>query len=172
MSEHPQHQDQQDEKSEEHQGRKPQQSDGGDSEAKKPGSTPPEIATLAVSSLVVLGLIGFLLWHGVKTTRVPDDEAMPMAAARVQTDKAQERDGFWAVPIEVRNVGNVPLEEVNLTVEWTDAKGEKAEADLSFNFVAENATEDAFIVVDQEPEKAKPEVTVRSFKTQRDAHGY
>lgn len=144
----------------------------GEQKQRSGGSSLPEKVTLGVSVLVILGIIGFLLWHGLRMTRPPDTEAAPLVTGRIFAEQAARRDGFWVVPVAVRNVGNVPMEEVSMTVEWTNAEGQKSETDIMFHYLAEGATDDAFVVLDQGPEKAMPKVTVKSFKIQRDARGY
>lgn len=134
----------------------------------KPSSTLPEKVTLTVSVFIVLSLVGFLAYQGF----APRQTGLPMAEARVLRDRARQHGETWVIPVEVKNTGGVPLNEVSVSVEMIGADGQKAEVEMIFGYLAERAAEEAFVVADQEPSRAKPQARVRSFKTQRNAQGY
>lgn len=142
-------------------------SDDGSSEREERRSLPEKV-TLAVSLTVVLVLIGYIAWHGLFVER-----GTAMAAARVRREEAkQTATGQWVTPVEVRNLSDLPLEDVQVKVEVTTPEGKTADIGLSFPYLAERAAETAFIVTQSEPKKAAPQAAVESFKQQADSQGY
>jgi uncharacterized protein (TIGR02588 family) len=132
----------------------------------------PERATLVVSIGVVLTLLVFLGWHGFTTARVSEEKAAPMATARIIASRISHTGEQWAVPIEVENTGNVPLEAIHVLVEMPDKEGKKAETELDFPYLAEGAKDNAYVIAERDPAKGKSAVRVQSFQTQQDARGY
>jgi uncharacterized protein (TIGR02588 family) len=74
--------------------------------------------------------------------------------------------------VELRNSGNVPLENVEVRVTLRGPDGRPEEAEMSFSYVAEGGREGAFVVSEAAPEAARPEAKVVSFHTRRDSRGY
>ena len=98
-----------------------------------------------------------------------------MAAARVLVDRAVRVPGRpprWVVPIEIRSLCDVPLEEVQVRVELTTPEGEPAEIDVSAPYLAERATDLVQVVSEREPSGANIAARVVAFKAQRGAAGY
>lgn len=144
-----------------------------DGEKEKGGDSAPERVTFWLSVLVVVALFGFLAFRAFTTTKPDSPNAKPGVTVRVDTAKSRKMDGeHWTIPITVRNSGNLPLEEVSVSVTTIGENGKEEEIDLSFAYLAEGASEDAFIVTPNAPEDAKPEASVVTFKTQRNAQGY
>ena len=127
----------------------------------------PEKVTLFISLAIVLVLIGYIGWHGLFVAK-----GTPMIEPRVRREAAKRQGGQWVIPVEVRNLSDLPLEDIQVKVEITTPEGARTDMDLSFPYLAERATETARIVTALEPEKAAPEATVESFKEQKDSSGY
>ena len=136
------------------------------------GNSLPERLTFWSSLVVVLTLLGFLGYHGVVAESPGDRGWSPMADARVLPEHATQNGARWAIPVQLRNTGNVPLENVAVKVTLRGADGRSEEADLSFSYIAEGGREDAFVVSEAGPAEARPEAKVVSFQTRRDARGY
>lgn len=133
----------------------------------------PEKLTFWLSLLIVLGLFGFLAFRTVTETRPGSPSARPGVSVQIDTNRARPINRMqWALPLIVRNSGNLALEEVMVRVTSTDKDGEKRDVDLSFAYLAEGAEETAFVIFPASPEVTKPEATVTAFKTQRNARGY
>ncbi len=142
------------------------QESGGDSTSQQRHSLP-ERVTLFLSVAVVLGLIGYIGWHGLFVAKGP-----PMIEPRVLVKKAVERGGQWLVPIEVKNLSDLPLEEVNVAVEMMTREGEKTEITLTSPYLPERGSEEMIVVSELPPAQAKLRATVESFKAQRSSSGY
>lgn len=133
----------------------------------------PERVTFWVSVLVVAALFGFLVFRAFTATKPGSQDAKPGVTVRIDSAKIQKMDdAHWTIPITVRNSGNLPLEEVSVRVTTIEKDGKEQEMDLSFAYLAEGASETAYIVTPNAPEDAKPKATVTAFKTQRNARGY
>lgn len=133
----------------------------------------PERVTFWASVLVVVALFGFLAFRAFTTTKPDSTDAKPSVTAKVDSARVGKMDErHWAIPITVRNSGNVPLEEVSVRVTTRGEDGKERETDLAFGYLAEGASEDAFVVTRTAPDQAKPEVDVTAFKAQRNARGY
>ncbi|MBC8139574.1 MAG: hypothetical protein H8F28_27150 [Fibrella sp.] len=144
-----------------------------DPQEKESQDSIPERVTFWLSVLVVVALFGFLTYRAFTATRPDSPNAKPGVTVRVNTAKVGKMDDtHWTIPVTVNNSGNVPLEEVSVRITTTDKDGKKQETDLAFAYLAEGASEDAFIVTPNAPEEAKPEAAVMAFKTQRNARGY
>ncbi len=139
----------------------------------KGSDSAPERMTFWLSVLIVSVLFGFLGFRAFTTTKPDSPAAKPGVTVRVDTVNVRKMDGeHWAIPITVRNSGNLPLEEVSVRVTTIGKDGKAEEIDLSFAYLAEGASEEAFVVTPNAPEDAKPEASVTAFKTQRNARGY
>ena len=137
------------------------------------GDSLPVKATFAGSLLLVLALFAFLGGQAFRSAKPDSPTARPKVTASVQTAKAQPLDeAHWFMPVSVQNAGNVPVEEVLVRVTYRAKSGERETVDLTFNYLAEGATEEAFAVTDAPPGDAKIEANIAAFKTERQARGY
>ena len=127
----------------------------------------PEQVTLFLSLAIVLGLIGYIGWHGLFVAK-----GLPRAEARVLSEKAREQGGQWLVPVEVRNLSDLPLEEVNVNVRMTTAGGERKEITVTSPYLPERGSDEIIVISELPPAKANPQATVESFKAQRSSSGY
>lgn len=148
-------------------------STGGDKQKKEKHDSIPERVTFWVSVLIVIALFGFLAFRAFKETKPGSQDAKPGVTVQIDSARVQKMDDtHWTIPITVRNSGNLPLEEVSIRVMTIGKDGKEQEIDLSFAYLAEGASETAYIVTPNAPEDAKPEAAVMAFKTQRNARGY
>ena len=122
-----------------------------------------------MSLLLVLTLFGFLFWRTIRTAPTP----APNVSVSLLSKAARPiNDVRYAVPVTVKNTGNIALEEVQVRVTATGADGKPSDTDFSFNYLAEGATETAFVVLQTAPETAKPAARVTGFKAGGAARGY
>jgi uncharacterized protein (TIGR02588 family) len=126
----------------------------------------PEKVTLFVTLAVVLALMGYIAWYGVAVEKGP-----PMIEARVLPEKARRRGGQWAIPVEIKNISDLPLEDVHVKVEMTAPDGERTDIEITVPYLAEGGSENAYVVT-QDPQKAAPKATVESFKQKQGSQGY
>ena len=133
------------------------------------GRSLPERVTLLVSLAVVASLIGFIAWHGLFVQR-----GKPAVQVRVLVRAAwqQAGRGGWTVPVEIRSVCDVPLENVQVTVEMTTRAGDRADVTVEAAYLAERASEEVFVLSELPPKDAGITARVESFKARRDARGY
>jgi uncharacterized protein (TIGR02588 family) len=103
-----------------------------------------EWTALAVSGIVLVALVGFLVYDGATDTGRP-----PSPAVELRPGEAYTIDGGWIVPATVRNDGEVAAEALVLRAAATVGGGEEeselaldylpagTEVEISFGFSAE-----------------------------------
>jgi uncharacterized protein (TIGR02588 family) len=70
---------------------------------------PVEWIVFAVSLVLVAGTVGLLAWDAVQGEDSP-------AALSIELGRPEPREGTWAVPVTVRNRGDMTAENVNVEV--------------------------------------------------------
>jgi uncharacterized protein (TIGR02588 family) len=88
-----------------------------------------EWVALAVSAVVLVALIGFLVYDGATDTGRP-----PSPAVELHLDEAYTIDGGWIVPATVRNDGEVAAEAIVLRATTTVGDGEE-ESELALDYL-------------------------------------
>jgi uncharacterized protein (TIGR02588 family) len=103
-----------------------------------------EWGALAISVMVVVGVVGFLLLDGLR-----DEGDPPEPVAQLHLDEAYETDHGWILPVTLTNDGDVAAESLVMrataTVAGDEEESETAVAylpagtdvDVSFGFSAE-----------------------------------
>ena len=130
----------------------------------------PETVTLTLSVAIVLGLMGYLAWHGLTI----QNRRPPMVVARVLRDRAVKQVGRdrWTVPVEVRSACDTPLQEIQVTVEAVGRDGKTDETEITVGYLPERGSETTLVVLEQEPSNSNPQATIRSFRLPGGAKGY
>jgi uncharacterized protein (TIGR02588 family) len=94
---------------------------------------PLEWAVFAVSLVLVIGTLGYLVYDAVRgSLSAPDPSAPPEIAVRL--GKAQRSGAVYAVPVEVHNRGEERAEGVHVEVvlEIPGRQPERAEFEVAF----------------------------------------
>ena len=136
-------------------------------QAAEQGRSLPEKVTLFVSLGVVLGLIGFIAWHGVFV-----EKGKPAVEVRALAGKAWQQGDQWTIPIEIRNDSDLPLEDVQVKVEMTTPDGDRADVAVEAAYLAVRGVEEAYVLSELPPRQAGIVVRVESFKTREGGRGY
>ena len=116
-----------------------------------------EWATLGLSILLVLGLVGTVASQELRGQRRPAEVA---ADADLGATRAQE--GRFHVPVRVVNGGDEPAEDVQVVLTLT-AAGSSEEAELRIVFLAGGAQAEGTAAFGSDPRAGELRVEVRSF---------
>ena len=84
---------------------------------------PLEWIVFAVSLFLVAGTLGLLAWDAVQGEDSP-------AALSIELGRPEPRGGAWAVPVTVRNRGDMTAENVNVEVTLETPGSESETADF------------------------------------------
>ena len=117
--------------------------------------TTAEVVTLAISVVLLVGLVGMLLWL---------DLGRGDASARITTDlrfdSAYEHEGAWYLPVTFTNVGDRATEVLEVDI-VRPIDGEQPETStLAYTFVAGGEQVDGTAVFDEKPTPDTIEVDV------------
>lgn len=149
-----------------------QEEEAKDNKPEKVPPSLPEQVTLGLAFLLVVSLAVFLGWHGLQQATPGTKKAHPSVTARVDALRVQPQSQGWAVLVAIENVGNVPLREVIVKAQVRDADGKPGEREVTFGFLAEGASETAWVTTFTNPAEDAPTATVQSFQTKPEARGY
>jgi uncharacterized protein (TIGR02588 family) len=122
------------------------------------GSSFAEWVTLAVSSLLVLGLVALTSYLYLTASTDP-------AAVTVQpslSDVYQAGNRFY-LPVTVLNSGGKTAEEVRLRVTLTDAAGHTETSDFQIQFLAGGGSNRAVAAFGSDPRQGQLDAAVVSF---------
>jgi uncharacterized protein (TIGR02588 family) len=122
-----------------------------------PGSTA-EWITLAISSLIVLSLIGLTSYFYLTGSTAPATvEIEPRLA---ETYRAGSR---YYLPLTIRNTGGETGEEIRLRVSVTDASGRQEAAEVMIQFLAGGGSSRAVAAFGSDPRQGQVEAVVVSY---------
>ncbi len=117
-----------------------------------------EWVTLAVSSLIVLGLIAVTTYFYLTASDTP-------VAVQVEprlSETYQAGDRFY-LPISVRNLGGQTGTDVRVRVSLTGADGRQESAEVLVNFLAGGGTSKAVVSFGSDPRQGQIEAGVTSY---------
>lgn len=117
-----------------------------------------EWVTLAVSSLLVMGLIGATTW--LHWTASSDPPAMMV---ETQTAEAYGAGGRFYLPVTVWNTGGLTAEEVRVRIVLTDGAGRTETAGFQVQFLAGGGSERGVVSFGSDPRQGQIEAVVESF---------
>jgi uncharacterized protein (TIGR02588 family) len=109
---------------------------------------PVEWIVFAVSLVLVAGTVGLLAWDAVQGEDSP-------AALSIELGRPEPREGTWAVPVTVRNRGDMTAENVNVevTLETPGAAPETAEFEAAF--VPRQSKREGWVTFRSDPSRGK-----------------
>ncbi len=120
--------------------------------------TAAEWVTLAISSLIVFGLIGLTTYFHL--TASPDPAIVEVEPRLAEVYQAGRR---FYLPVTVRNVGGETGEEVRVRATLTDPTGRQEIAELMVAFLAGGGSTEAVVSFSQDPRLGQLEANVESY---------
>jgi uncharacterized protein (TIGR02588 family) len=117
-----------------------------------------EWITLAISSLIVLSLIGLTSYFYLTVSTAP-------ASVEVEPHLSQtyQAGGRFYLPVTVRNSGGETGEEVRVRVTLTDTSGRQEEAEFQVQFLAGGGSSRAMVAFGSDPRQGQIEAGVTSY---------
>ena len=119
---------------------------------------PLEWIVFAVSLVLVGGTLGFLAWDALQGEDSP-------AALSVELGRPEPRDGAWAVPVTVRNRGDMTAEgvKVEVTLESPGMAPETAEFEAAF--VPRRSKREGWVAFRSDPSRGRLSGRVLGYET-------
>ena len=117
-----------------------------------------EWVTLAISSLIVLSLIGLTTYFYLTGSSAP--VAVAVEAHLAETYQAGSR---YYLPLTIRNTGGETGEEVRVRVSVTDASGRPEAAEVMVTFLAGGGSSKAVAAFGSDPRRGQVEAVVVSY---------
>jgi uncharacterized protein (TIGR02588 family) len=117
-----------------------------------------EWVTLAISTLIVVGLIGLTAYFYVTSPSTP-------AAVEVEPRPAEtyQSGSRYYLPLTIRNTGGETGEEVRIRVSVTDASGRQEAAEMMIQFLAGGGSSKAVAAFGIDPRQGQVEAVVVSY---------
>lgn len=126
--------------------------------AQDPPPTAVEWGARVFSVLVVVGLIAYVLVSGMQSATPPDFEL------QVKTADIEPRGAAWVIPGTVRNVGDVSVADLVVTLVVQGPNGETVEeVDLSVPLLGHGAQKSGEFWIGSDPATHKLELEVASY---------
>lgn len=122
------------------------------------GRSPAEWASLVISTTVVAGLIGIIVFLYVSGGA---NEAI--IEVRPELNQVRQEAGSYYLPVTIANVGDVTAEDVMVEVTMTGANGQEEVSEATISFLAGRASEDVIVVFNEDPRDGEVTAEVISF---------
>ena len=118
-----------------------------------------EWSVFAVSTVLVFGVLSVLAYDGWTVQLTPP-------SLKVHVGPTEYREGYYAVPVTVRNQGFQTAEAVQIQVRLTKHDGSKELGHLEIEFVPRQSLRRGFVTFESDPRTAKS-ITARplAFRT-------
>lgn len=122
---------------------------------KREGRTPAEWLTFAVSTAILLGVLGLVV------LQIPTEDKPPLPVARIKSF-GEERGDAYVVVVEVENRGDTTAEniQVSASLETDDST---FEGDQTIDFLAGEETHELEFLFDENPTSGELEVRVTGY---------
>jgi len=117
-----------------------------------------EWVTFAISSLIVLGLIGVTTYFYLTGSDAP-----PMVEVEPRPAETYQSGNRFYLPVTVRNGGGMTGEEVRVRVTLTSTDGRQETAELTVQFLAGGGSSRAVAVFGSDPRSGQVEAGVVSY---------
>ena len=135
-----------------------QGSDKQDKERKGRGTA--EVAVLAISTGVVLFLIGYAIYHAAVAT-----DTLPRLTADPLISQVREQDGKYLLPVMIRNATRPTVQDVHVIVRVTSPRGGPTEQkEIIIRYLPENSHVKGYVILDRPPKTTRMQVEVQSVR--------
>ena len=118
-----------------------------------------EWVTMGVSVVLVLGTAGYLVYLGLRA-----DPPLVPVEVNVMIDRAENKDGRYVVPIEVRNRGRRTVKNLEVRLTQLSADGRQVSSEITIDYLGEGATAKAYVYLNRDPRVARPEAEPFSYQ--------
>ena len=126
--------------------------------ASKVRKHPLEWIVFAVSLVLVGGTLGFLAWDALQGEDSP-------AALSVELGRPEPRGGAWAVPVTVRNQGDVTAEGVKVEVTLETPGMAPETADFEAAFVPRRSQREGWVTFRNDPSRGRLSARAAGYET-------
>lgn len=124
---------------------------------KKPQKNWLEWTVFAFSLCLVLSAAALLLYQHFTMTKGPPDPQIVLGEVRAH-------DGFFAVPVRVKNRGDTTAESVHIEVELSLPDGKSETADFELPFLPRHAEREGWVTFQQDPRLGKLQPRVLGYQ--------
>lgn len=120
--------------------------------------TTAERITLAVSALILIGIIGLAAWSSY---RVGDDVAVISIEAHLEN--VREHEGMFYLPVTISNTGGQTAQEVSVSAELETEGGDTETAEVTIAFLAGGEHESAQLIFSTDPSEGELKLRPASY---------
>jgi uncharacterized protein (TIGR02588 family) len=117
-----------------------------------------EWTTLAISSLIVVGLIALTTYFYLTDTKAPT-----VVEVEPRLSETYQAGSRYYLPVTVRNAGGETGEEVRVRVSLTDRSGRQEAAEIMVTFLAGGGSSRAVAAFGSDPREGQVEAVVVSY---------
>ena len=124
----------------------------GESESRPTARTLAEWVSLGVSALLIISMVGFLIYEGVRGQPpfVPT-QVRPLA------HEARRLGERYILPIEVRNLGDRTLRELEIEATYRTPEGKEETQEFTVAYLGEGSSTRLYLYLDRDPSGEKIE---------------
>jgi uncharacterized protein (TIGR02588 family) len=132
---------------------------GGEEATGKRGRSVAEWTTLAISIILILGLLALVTYVSITGGDEP-----PIVAARSLPDEIRHEGEAYYLPVEVTNHGGRTAQEVLIKAELVAGDGSAEETEFTLDFLAGGETREGTAVFATDPSTGELTIDVASFQ--------
>jgi uncharacterized protein (TIGR02588 family) len=133
---------------------------GGQDEPERRGRSAAEWTTLAVSIVLILGLLALVTYVYIGGGNEP-----PIVEARPLLDEIRHEGESYYLPVEVTNRGGRTAEEVLIMAELAGSDGSAEQSEFTLDFLAGGETREGTAVFATDPSAGELTIDVASFQS-------
>lgn len=115
-----------------------------------------EWSVFAASSLLIVGLFGFLVYESMTIGTAPPD-------IQLEVGTPEQRSGYFAVPISATNKGDHTAEGVHIEVVLRGA-GKEETGDFEIAFLPRRGSREAWVTFKNDPRQGTLEARVLGYE--------
>ena len=132
---------------------------GGDEGEQQPEKrTTAEWVTLAISSIIVLAVVGLILYHEFTSGDQP-----AMIDVQPRLEEVRQEGGRYYLPVTVRNQGDEAVEDLRVELSLEAGEGEPETSEFSIMFLNAGAKSDAVTIFEGDPAQGVLSVSSLSY---------
>jgi uncharacterized protein (TIGR02588 family) len=138
----------------------PQTREGGRQETGRRGRSAAEWTTLAISMILILGLLALVTYVSITGGSEP-----PIVEARPLPEEIRHEGESYYLPVTVTNRGGRTAEEVLIMAELVTGDGSAEETEFTLDFLAGGETREGTAVFATDPSSGELTIDVASFQS-------
>lgn len=118
-----------------------------------------EWVTLALSSLLILSLAGYLVYEASRT----NEPAVPVQV-RAEFAEARQVDGRYILPVKIANRGRRTVQDLKIQVQYQPPDSAAETTDLQIDYLGEQSGTEAYLYFDHPPETLQIKLRPASYR--------